>query len=81
MTLVLPTFLEWLAPVAGTVLRRPILNWRMGLCLLGILASVWEPADLGSGPDRIRINGWCEVRQLPKGARADYDPGDKAWVN
>ena len=24
-----PTCLEWLAPVAGTVLRRPILNWRM----------------------------------------------------
>jgi hypothetical protein len=40
MTLVLPTCLEWLAPVAGTVLRRPILNWRMGLCLSEILASV-----------------------------------------
>ena len=81
MTLVLPICLEWLARVAGTVLRTPILNWRMGLCLFGDFGICREPADFGSGPDRIIIDGWCEVRQYAKGERIGYSPGGKAWVS
>jgi len=65
----------------GHGVAEAYLELENGTVLIGDFGICREPADFGSGPDRIIIDGWCEVRQLPKGERAGYNPGDGAWVN
>jgi hypothetical protein len=65
----------------GHGVAEAYLELENGTVLIGDFGICREPADFGSGPDRIVIDGWCEVRQYAKGERIGYAPGGKAWVS
>ena len=74
-----PAWSGWRLLRAGVA--EAYLELENGTVLIGDFGICREPADFGSGPDRIIIDGWCEVRQYAKGERIGYSPGGKAWVN